>query len=340
MFDGKAFGQEVVTAVKAHVEKSLGPIVARLDALERQFAALPAPRDGKDGATVDDLLPALREEVAKAAADFARTVPEMISAAVALIPPADNGKDADPDVIKGMVDAAVSAMPATKDGKSVTVDELRPVIDESVLRAISALPAPKNGADAVLTPEMVVEAVKAIPNAISAAVVEHLTENPPAPGKDGRDGLDVTKFIRDEKGHLIGVLRDGTTCDLGEYVGKDGAPGADGKDGFSLDSFDAELMKDGRTVLLKFEQGERAYSVELGIPAMIYRGVFREDQTYSKGDTVTFGGSLWHCDAEPTVGTKPDAIGEHKAWTLCAKKGRDGRDGVVKEIPKLGPVKV
>lgn len=59
------------------------------------------------------------------------------------------------------------------------------------------------------------------------------------------------------------------------------------------------------------------------LPAMVYRGVFVEGSDYLPGDTTTWGGSLWHCDA-PTR----DKPGEgSKAWRLAAKRGRDGRDG-------------
>ena len=44
---------------------------------------------------------------------------------------------------------------------------------------------------------------------------------------------------------------------------------------------------------------------------------------YERGDTVTWAGSLWHCN-EPTT-TKPGNA--QRAWTLCTKHGRDGRDG-------------
>lgn len=32
------------------------------------------------------------------------------------------------------------------------------------------------------------------------------------------------------------------------------------------------------------------------VPVMIYQGVYKSGQEYLPGDTVTWGGSLWHCD--------------------------------------------
>lgn len=59
------------------------------------------------------------------------------------------------------------------------------------------------------------------------------------------------------------------------------------------------------------------------VPVMIYQGVFKSGQEYVPGDTVTWGGSLWHCDEQTQ--DKPGEAGS-KGWTLAAKRGRDGRD--------------
>lgn len=64
---------------------------------------------------------------------------------------------------------------------------------------------------------------------------------------------------------------------------------------------------------------EKTFSV----PVLIYRGVFKSGKEYQEGDTVTWGGSLWHCDAS-TV-DKPGELGS-KGWTLATKRGRDGKD--------------
>ncbi len=207
-----------------------------------------------------------------------------------------------------------------KDGNSVDEDAIRQMIDEAVSEAVSnavaAIPVPKDGKDG-----------EPGPRGEKGDTGERGPEGPQGP-----PGPYVAEFFRDANGHLIATMSNGQTRDLGDITGakgadgKDGEPGKDGKDGrdgFSLDDFDATLMDDGRTVLLSFGSGDTAFKVELGIPTMIYRGVFREGQTYEKGDTVTWGGSLWHCDANKT-NAKPDASEKH--WTLAAKRGRDGRD--------------
>ncbi|WP_052201915.1 hypothetical protein [Ensifer sp. ZNC0028] len=199
-------------------------------------------------------------------------------------------------LVADAVASAFQAMPIPQDGKSVSIEDVRPLVVSEIERQVSALPVAKDG-------------------------------------EPGADGIGVAGAIIDRDGNLIITATNGMPYNLGKVVGKDGDPG---HDGFSLTDFDATLMDDGRTVLLSFERGEQSFKVELGIPAMIYRGVYREG-TYQKGDTVTWGGSLWHCDADETT-EKPDSSAKH--WTLAAKKGRDGKDGTVKEMTPATPVRV
>lgn len=87
--------------------------------------------------------------------------------------------------------------------------------------------------------------------------------------------------------------------------GRDGLPGAQGPQG--------ERGKDGRDGI----DGKD------GAPGMTYKGVYDEAQQYERGDCVTWGGSLYHCDESTTE--KP---GNGKGWTLAVKKGRDAKETV------------
>jgi integrin beta 3 len=109
------------------------------------------------------------------------------------------------------------------------------------------------------------------------------------PGRDGRDGKD----------------------------GRDGVNGKDGADGITAD--DVEMIQDGRNVVVKARATGRILG-RLSFPVPVYAGVFKEGTTYHLGDMVTHGGSLWHANEETTA--KP---GEGP-YTLCVKRGRDGRD--------------
>jgi hypothetical protein len=335
-FDGKAFGKEIVGVVKEYLAKELAPLSARIDAIEKQVREMPAPVDlSEDLAAVKATVDAIKmSEIPPAPElpDVDALVRSAVSAAVAELPKPQDGKDADLDEVRrviadevkeiraaveaiepapqfsdiaAMVSDAVATIPAPQDGKSVTVEEVAPLIASEVDKRISELPRAKDGKDG-------------------------------RDGKDGKNGIGLAGALIDRDGELFVTLTNGETKNLGPVVGKDGTPGKDGRDGFSLEEFDATLMDDGRTVLLAFERGDQSFKVELGFPVMLYRGVYKDGEKYERGDTVTWGGSLWHCDGETA-----DKPGEGaKSWTLCAKKGRDGRDGTVKEVKTAQPVRV
>jgi integrin beta 3 len=108
--------------------------------------------------------------------------------------------------------------------------------------------------------------------------------------------------------------------------GKDALPGEPGKDGLGFD--DLTVEHDGeRTVILRFARGDLVKEFPVVFPVPIYRDVYRPEKAYVRGDVVTFGGSMWHCNAA----TEEKPGDGSTAWTLAAKRGRDGRDGAVRE---------
>lgn len=209
--------------------------------------------------------------------------------------------------IPALVAEAVKAMPAPQDGKSITVDDVAPLIAAEVEKRVSELPLPK-------------------------------------------DGIGLAGALIDRSGELVVTLTNGEAKNLGPVVGKDvdhaavtqtieakfeALPKArDGVDGLGFD--DMEATFDGtKTVTLSFKQGERVKAFDFVLPIMVYRGVFKEGDKYTTGDTVTWGGSLWHCGEDTS--DKPETT---KAWTLAAKRGRDGKDGVVKDAGSAPVVRV
>ena len=309
-FDGKAFGRDVVEAVKAYLGREIAALIQRIGALEsREPAHGPKGepgrdgvdgvdgKDGRDGVDGKDAPPVARDMVM----DAIRNMPDIIADAVAAhlaqnlpSPGKDgrdgvDGKDADPAEIERQVNAAVAKamgeLPKPQDGKSVSVDDVRPLIEQQVTKAVEALPKAK-------------------------------------------DGVGLAGALIDQKGHLVVTLSDGSHRTLGLVVGRDGVdgqkgdPGKDGRDGFSLSDFDTELKDDGRTLLLKFGSGDVLETHELVFPVVIDRGVWKE-QDYQQGDGVTWGGSFWI--AQKDTATKPDT--PDSDWRLAVKRGRDGRDG-------------
>ena len=244
------------------------------------------------------------------------------------------------------------------DGKSVTVADVAPLIAEQVRAAVDAIPKPQDGKDGEKGKDAEPVNVDAIVDVVvaklldsprldtladvkaSAAVVEYLKANPPKDGrdgkdgergpqgergatgeagKDGRDGLNVRDMLRNADGHLIAVMSDGTTRDLGEFVGKDGAPGKDGRDGVAMPT----IEWDGeRTVTVKAHTGEVLQVAKIGIP--MDKGYWRHGMSCEKGDIVTHDGIAWialrETRATPTVANKED-------WRIFTRKGKDGDRG-------------
>jgi hypothetical protein len=96
--------------------------------------------------------------------------------------------------------------------------------------------------------------------------------------------------------------------------------GKDGRDGFGFDDLAVEHDGD-RTVTLRFARGTESKAFPLELPVVLDRGVWREGESYAKGDAVTWAGSLWI--AQRGTAEKPET-GE--GWRLAVKRGRDGRD--------------
>lgn len=181
---------------------------------------------------------------------------------------------------------------------------------EQRLAKLEERPAPERGSDGT---SVTIDDVRPI---VSDAVTAAFNAMPvPKDGDPGKDAAGIVDALKDS-GELVLTLADGRLVRTGI---RDGEKGADGRDGFSLDDFDCEPV-DERTIRLKFTQGETAHSYELTFPVPVYRDVYKEGAEYQRGDMVTWGGALWHCDA--ATKDKPGTAD----WTLAVKKGRDGKD--------------
>jgi hypothetical protein len=133
-------------------------------------------------------------------------------------------------------------------------------------------------------------------------------------GERGREGAGVTGAAITREGELMLTLSDGSMLMPGRV---------DGRDGLSIEDLSVEY--DGeRTMTLVFSRGEKRKELPITFPAMIYRGVFEAGRDYVRGDTVTSGGSLYHCNVAATAARPGDGSTD---WTLSVKHGRDGRDG-------------
>lgn len=156
------------------------------------------------------------------------------------------------------------------------------------------------------------------------------------PGRDGADGLDVKELLRADGGRLMAVMSDGTTKDLGQFVGKDGQPGKDGADGLGFD--DADITYDGeRSFTITWRQGDHVKEKTFHVPTVIDRGYWREGTEAKTGDAMTHDGTLWIAVRD----TKAKPARESDDWRIGARRGRDGIQGPAgKDYKPPEPVKL
>lgn len=300
MHDVKAMADGIVSTLKAFVTKAETALSSRIDALETHIKSLPTPKDGrdgvdgKDGADGKSIDPEVLIKVLDDA--FTAKIPVEVERAVAALPVAKDGRDG-LDGKDGI------------DGKSVTLDDIKSLIPEPIQG-----PKGEDGKSVTL-------------DEIKALIPE------PIPGRDGADGKSLSV---DDIQQVIDLHVSKALLDL-ERRNQDvlakaianipaPAPGKDGKDGLGFD--DLSLEFDGeRTLSLKFMRGEQTKIFEFSLPALIDKGFYRAEDTYAKGDGVTFGGSYWIAKRD-NPSTKP-GDGVPQDWSLAARKGRDGAKGEI-----------
>ncbi|EHK9742592.1 phage portal protein, partial [Escherichia coli] len=263
-------------------------------AVNDAVANIPQPADGKS-LTPDDVRPMLEQ---------------MVKEAVSHIPVPRDGRDYDPEVLQKAVNDAVANIPQPTDGKSITPDDVRPMLEQMVKEAVSHIPVPRDGRD--YDPDVL---QKAVLDAVSAL---------PAP-QDGRDAtaLEILPAIDDQKSFPRGTY---ATHQGGLWRAYEKTHGMRGWECLVDGVADIDVSMTGErlfSVVVRQSSGQRTEKT-FSLPVMLYRGVFRAGETYHPGDTVTWGGSLWHCNS--MTGDKPGEA-HSSAWTLAAKRGRDAGGG-------------
>ena len=63
------------------------------------------------------------------------------------------------------------------------------------------------------------------------------------------------------------------------------------------------------------------------IPVMLYRGIWKPEGEYGRGDVVTYGGSTWHCLTDGAKLMPSENGSKDPQWRLIVKEGRRGKDG-------------
>lgn len=319
MFDGKAFGLELVAEVRAYFARAVEPLTMRLAALEQTVRAV-------------------------------GNVKELIAAEVAALPRPENGKDAD-------------------------LGEVARWVTQEVERALAGFPAPRDGSDGKdgAPGRDGVDGAPGCDGSDGKDGVSGGDGKDGAPGRDGidgkdgahgldgkdggagidgkdgapgRDGIDGKEGAIGEKGDrgrdgagLAGALigRDGqllVTLSNGDIL--DLGP-VSGKDGLGFEDMTEELADDGRTIIRRYARDDQVKEFRHTFAVVLDRGIWK-DGAYQIGDGVTWGGHYFIAQKQTTA--KPMTPEAQSDWRLAVKKGRDGKDGVVRTVVDKPIVKV
>lgn len=252
------------------------------------------------------------EAMLELASDLQPVAVEVLAERVrGLLPEPQNGKDADPEIIAAMVKEAVDALPPAKPGEdgapgkdgedgapgkngdSVSLEEIKSLVSEAVATALALVPAAKNG-------------------------------EPGLDGEPGRDGADID---------ILPAINPEKTYPRGTYATHSGGlwrshSVTDGMRGWEciVDGLKAVRVEqaDDRQFLVNVERASGLVeTTQFAMPVVLDKGVYRQNEKYSKGDGVTFGGSFWIARKDSPLG-KPGTTDD---WRLAVKKGRDGKEG-------------
>lgn len=295
----------------AEKEEQIAVLIKRLDELPQpepvdleaiaKLVEVPVPENGKDAEPVD------LDALAKAAA------------ALVVVPEPIPGKDAEVDL-----DALAKAAAAL-----IAVPEPERV-DLEAVAALVKLPEVKDGKDAdpvdlealaalVKLPEPEKIDTDAIARAAAAMVPVPEVRQP----QDGRDALHL---------EILPTIDETKTYPRNTYAKHDGGLWRSFEQTSAMRGW--ECIVEGLKAVSVTQDGDREFSVtsakssgaevvqKFALPIQIYKGVFRDDETYDAHDNVTWAGSQW----TSTKAENTDKPGSSDTWTLCVKAGRNGKD--------------
>lgn len=331
--DAAALLKAVASVIREHVSSAVTAIVERLEKVEKALNELPVPKNGEPGAdgksvTVEELQP---------------LVAQLVNAGIAALPPAKNGEPGEPGtpgepgkdgksvtvdeiqpLVASLVKQSVAALPPAEtgkpgtDGKSVTIEDVMPVIRE----AVAQLPKPKDGEDGKsVSVDELLPTVRGWFDALPK----------PKNGEPGTDGKSVTlDDVRELHEQMFAKWQldwERRAMDVNQRCldrfekPKDGE---DGKDGLGFDDFTPTF--DGRrTFTMRWARGDQVKEFSFKIPALIECGVWTHGKQYEQGDCVTCGGNYSVALKDTT--SRPGDDGD---WRLVVRKGRDGKDAVIR----------
>lgn len=284
----------------------------------KAIAAVPVPKDGRDGKDAD--LTLVKALVDASAATHRPEIPDVAA------------------LVKSEVHAVLSVLPMPKDGldgkDGVSIDPaiVDVMVSAQVERAVAALPKPQNGADGK---SLTVDDV--------APLIAREVDRAVKTLEPGKDGIGVKGLLINRDGHLVATFTDGSTLDAGIVVGHDGKDadpdvmakmiaeavdqiprpqdGKDGADGLGID--DADLVFNEKTgFVLRLSNATR--TKDLALPVPFWDETYKSGERYFKGAIVNCKG-VWIAEADTYERPGEGAT----SWRLIAKNGRDGKDMIM-----------
>lgn len=149
--NGKDADPDVIRAMVAEAVAAIPPAAPGKDAdptmvralVAEAVAEIPPAQPGEPGKDADPTV--IAEIVAKSVAEIVSALPKPEKG--------EDGKDADPELVRGivqdLVDKALAALPAPEPAEPVHEDTIARIAFEAAQKAVSAIPTPRDGLDAV-----------------------------------------------------------------------------------------------------------------------------------------------------------------------------------------------
>lgn len=332
--------ERMLSSMLAIVRGQIGPLLSRLDQLEARLSSLPEPRDGRDGHDCTDAdIERIARPVLHAMTQDVRELAESL-----------NAKDGAPGASAYELALAHGLVPI-EDGEPLSEREwllsLRGPQGATGAPGAPGEPGPsgrdghdgKDGETGSAGPAGANAYAIAVEHGFSGTEVDWLASlrgsdgNSGADGRDGRDGRDG-KDGRDalEIEVLPGIdeqrsypARTYASHNGGLWVSRRRTNGMDGWecviDGTA--DFRIEHVSEREFEIVAIRSSGAESRKTFRMPIVLDAGIYREGQTYSKGDGVSWSGSFWVSQIDDNA-TKP---GESGAWRMAVKRGRDGKDG-------------
>lgn len=251
--------------------------------------------------------------------DLQKFIVELFERVKALIDPVQKRMDA-------IETAQADTVEALKTAHADEIRQLKADFAEQIKQVRDQIPHPVDSA-------AIVDTVKV---AMSAQLADMMP--PPEPvknGEPGRDALDIeilpaVDFDKSYPRGTYALHKGGVIRAHQATVGEKGWETVWN----GIDHIDVAKSGHREVVITLSMTNGQTQEHRVPVPTMVLRGHYREDETYTEGDAVRSGNSLWVATKDTSA--KPGAGPEDETgWMLVAKRGSPGKSYTRQEIAAL-----